>query len=171
MSFLIWILKKMRILFVFWVTEHLCRMACSVTEINICSQDLQEIIIYKTIKKRLYCNQQSETIIIFHVSMRKPVLQICADRPILGVEFQISQNKHTRIPGLWTQVLNAGLWTLDSGRWTLDPGCWALDAGLWSLDSGRWTLDATLWMLGSGHWTLSLTVLKQNQKPVFDSAW
>ena len=26
-------------------------------EINICSQDLQEIIIYKTIKKRLYCNQ------------------------------------------------------------------------------------------------------------------
>ena len=78
-------------------------------EINICSQDLQEIIIYKTIKKRLYCNQQSETIIIFHVSMRKPVLQICADRPILGVEFQISQNKHTRIPGLWTQVLNAGL--------------------------------------------------------------
>ena len=144
--------RKWEIYFVFCVTEHLRHMACSVIEINICSQDLQEIIIYKTIKKRLYCNQQSETIIIFHVSMRKPVLQICADRPILGVEFQISQNKHTRIPGLWTQVLNAGLWTLDSGRWTLDPGCWALDAGLWSLDSGRWdagcyTLDAGLWAL------------------------
>ena len=35
----------------FCVTEHLRHMACSVIEINICSQDLQEIIIYKTIKK------------------------------------------------------------------------------------------------------------------------
>ena len=37
--------------FLFCVTEHLRHMACSVIEINICSQDLQEIIIYKTIKK------------------------------------------------------------------------------------------------------------------------
>ena len=44
---------------------------------------------------------------------------------------------HTGIPGLWTQELDAGLWTLDSG-------CWTLDAGLW-------TLDATLRKLGSGH--------------------
>ena len=45
------------------------------------------------------------------------------------------ENGHTGIPGLWTQVLNAGLWTMDSGPWTLDS-------------------DATLWTLGSGHWTL-----------------
>ena len=31
---------------------------CSVLKINISSQDMQEIIIYKTIKKNLYCNQQ-----------------------------------------------------------------------------------------------------------------
>ena len=37
---------------------------------------------------------------------------------------------HTGIPGLWTQEL---------------------DAGLWTLDPGRWTLDATLRKLGSGH--------------------
>ena len=38
----------------------------------------------------------------------------------------------TGIPGLWTQELDAGLWTLDSG-------CWTLDAGLWTLDPGRYT--------------------------------
>ena len=26
---------------------------------------------------------------------------------------------HTGIPGLWTQELDAGRWTLDSGPWTL----------------------------------------------------
>ena len=69
--------------------------------------------------------------------------------------------RHTGIPGIWTQVLDAGLWTLasrrwtlDAGRWTLDPGCWTLDARPQTLDSGRWTLDATLWRLGSGHRTL-----------------
>ena len=61
-------------------------------------------------------------------------------------------------------------WTLDAGLWTLDSGRWTLDAELWTLDSGRWTLDATLCTLGSGHWTLSLTLLEQNQKPVSDSA-
>ena len=45
--------------FLFCVTEHLRHMACSVIEINICSQNLQEIIIYKTIEKKLYCSQQS----------------------------------------------------------------------------------------------------------------
>ena len=70
---------------------------------------------------------------------------------------------HTGIPWLWTQVLDAGLWTLDFGRWTLD-------AGFWTLDAGRWTLDAILCTLGFGHWTLSLTVLEQNQKPVSDYA-
>ena len=76
----------------FCVTEHLRQMACSVIEINICSQDLQEIIIYKTIKKTLLQSTKdilSDTIIIFHVFMRKTVLQICAERLILGVEFQI----------------------------------------------------------------------------------
>ena len=75
----------------FCVTEHLRHMACSVIEINK-SQDLQEIIIYKTIKKTLLQSTKdilSDTIIIFHVFMRKTVLQICAERLILGVEFQI----------------------------------------------------------------------------------
>ena len=52
--------------------------------------------------------------------------------------------RHTGIPGLWTQELDAGLWTLDSGLWTLDSGRWTLDAGRWTQDSGRWTLDAGL---------------------------
>ena len=67
---------------------------------------------------------------------------------------------HTGIPGFWTQKLDAGLWTLDSGCWTLDVGLWTLDSGrwtldvgLWMLDSGRWTLDAGLWSLDSGRWT------------------
>ena len=42
--------KKWEIYFVFGVTEHLRHMVCSVLEINIYSQDLQDII-YKTIKK------------------------------------------------------------------------------------------------------------------------
>ena len=67
--------------FLFCVTEHLRHMACSVIEINICSQDLQEIIIYKTVKKTLLQSTKdilSEAIIIFHVFMREPVLQIWA---------------------------------------------------------------------------------------------
>ena len=46
--------------------------------------------------------------------------------------------RHTGIPGLWTQELDAGQserWTLDSGRWTLDAGHWTLDSGLWTLDT------------------------------------
>ena len=53
-----------------------------------------------------------------------------------------SENRHTGIPGLRTQELDAGLWTLDSGRWTLGAGLWTLDAGLWALDSELWTLDS-----------------------------
>ena len=83
----------MGIYFVFCVTEQLHHMACSVIEINICSQDLQDIIIY--IKKTLLQSTKdilSETVIIFHVFMCKQVLQICAEQLISGVEFQISQN-------------------------------------------------------------------------------
>ena len=54
----VWVqVLEVAIYFMFCVTEHLRHMACSVIEINICSQDLQDIIIYKTIK-RIYCNQQ-----------------------------------------------------------------------------------------------------------------
>ena len=70
----------------------------------------------------------------------------------------ICRKRHTGIPGLWTQELDAGpwtlhsgLWTLDFGRWTLDSGRWTLDAGRWILDAGRWTLDATLRKLSSGY--------------------
>ena len=31
-------------------------------------------------------------------------------------------NRHTRIPGLWRQELDAGLWTLDAVNWKLDSG-------------------------------------------------
>ena len=34
------------------------------------------------------------------------------------------QESITGIPGLWTQELDAELWTLDSRRWTLDTGLW-----------------------------------------------
>ena len=88
--------RKWEIYFVFCVTEHLRHMACSVIEINICSQDLQEMIIYKTIKKTLLQSTKdilSETIIIFHVFMRKPVLQICAEQFILGVEISDRSKK------------------------------------------------------------------------------
>ena len=56
---------------------------------------------------------------------------------------------HTGIPGPYTQELDAGIWTLDSGHltlnatfWMLDPGLWALNAGYWTLDVGCYTLDA-----------------------------
>ena len=62
--------------------------------------------------------------------------------------------RHTGVPGLWTQELDTGLWTLNSGRWTPDAGLWTLDPGLWTLSSGLWTL--------------SLTVVKQSQNPVSD---
>ena len=48
----------------------------------------------------------------------------------------LSFQGHTGIPGLWTQELDVGLWTLGSGLWTLDSGRWALDAGPWTLDVG-----------------------------------
>ena len=48
------------------------------------------------------------------------------------------------------QVLNAEVWTLDTGRWTLG--------------SRRCTLDA-------GLWTLLLTGSEQNQNPISDFAW
>ena len=38
--------------------------------------------------------------------------------------------RHTGIPRLWTQVLDAGLWALDAGPWTLDAGRYTLDAEL-----------------------------------------
>ena len=50
---------------------------------------------------------------------------------------------HTGTFGLWTQELDAGLWTLD-------PGCWTLDAGIWTLDYRPSTLDAGLWNLVAG---------------------
>ena len=49
-------------------------------------------------------------------------------------EREFQKKWHAGIPELWTQELNAGLWTLDSG-------CWTLDSGRWTLNPGRWTLD------------------------------
>ena len=94
-----------------------------------------------------------------------------------------ASKRHTGIPGLWTQELNLGLWTLDFGRrtlnsglWTLDARLWNLDAGLWTLDSGRWTLDAgrwklktleaRLWTLGIGCWILDVKTLRSTVNPL-----
>ena len=74
---------------------------------------------------------------------------------------------HTGIPGLWTQELDVGLWTLGSERWYLDARLWTLYSGRWTLnldaelstlDSGHWTLDAGcwLWTLNSGLLTLDI---------------
>ena len=77
--------------------------------------------------------------------------------------------RHTGMSGLWTQVLDTGLWTLnvrpctlDSGRWNLNHGLqkldsrhWALDAGLWMQDSGLWTVDAGPGTLECGLWTIN----------------
>ena len=72
-----------------------------------------------------------------------------------------SSNRHTGIPGVWTQQLYAGLWMLDSGRWTLDSGRWTLDSGRWTLDARFWILDAGLWTLDAEFWTLDATLRKQ----------
>ena len=82
-------------------------------------------------------------------------------KDILFVHFK----RHIRIPGLWTQVLDAGAWTLASGLWTLDSGRWTLDtghldAGPWALDAGPRTLDAGLWTLNAGLWTVDIKNLK-----------
>ena len=65
---------------------------------------------------------------------------------ILQLHYRLTSSQqfsgYTGIPGLWTQELDAGLWTVDAGIWTLDFGRYTLDAGLWTLDSGSWTLDA-----------------------------
>ena len=91
------------------------------------------------------------------------------NRTIVGFDDTLKKG-HTKIPGLCTQELDTGLWTLDSGRWTLDTGLWTLDAGLWTLDAGLWTLDSGRWTLDSGPWTLSLIVVEQNQNLVSDFA-
>ena len=86
--------------------------------------------------------------------------------------------RHTGIPELSTQVLDSGLWTLDSWHWALDSGRWVLvaefwmldsgrsilGAGLWMLDSGCWTLDVGLWTLDSGCWTLDAGLLTLNSE-------
>ena len=46
----------------------------------------------------------------------------------------ISALRHTGIPGLWTQELDAELWKLDSGCWTLNAGGWILDSWHSALD-------------------------------------
>ena len=48
--------RKWEICFVFCGTKHFSHMVCSAIEINICSEDLQEVV--KKWLKKLYCNQQ-----------------------------------------------------------------------------------------------------------------
>ena len=62
--------------------------------------------------------------------------------------------RHTRIPGLWTQVLNAGLRTLDSGRWMLHFERWALVTG-----HCRWLFrtksESNFWFCLINYWKFS----------------
>ena len=55
-------------------------------------------------------------------------------------------------------MLDARLWTLDSGRWTLDAGLWTLDPRRWTLDAGRWTVDVERYTLNAGLWALDTIV-------------
>ena len=92
---------------------------------------------------------------------------------LIHVIHGVNLNGHTGIPGVWTQVLDAGLWTLGSGLWTLDSGRWTLDSGRYTLDAGLWTLDtfSENCFNVSKHWTLlHLNISEQNQNPVSDSA-
>ena len=107
--------------------------------------------VIETSKKDVCSSSLSTTIVISYILTECTFLHFLL-QPFIG---------DTGIPGLWTQELDAGLWTLDSGcwtldagLWTLDSGCWTLDAGLWTLDAGLWTLDAGRWMLDSGRWAL-----------------
>ena len=87
--------RKWEIYLVFWVAEHMRHMAYSVIEINICSQNLQEIIIYKTIKKNFTAiNKGYFKWDYYHCSCFHA--QTCTSnmhRLISGIEFQIGQKK------------------------------------------------------------------------------
>ena len=78
--------RKWEIYFVFCVAEHLRHMACSIIEINTCSQDLQEIIIYKTIKNNF-------TAINKGYFMWGYYHFLCAEQFISGVEISDRSNK------------------------------------------------------------------------------
>ena len=56
---------------------------------------------------------------------------------LIHVIHGVNLNGHTGIPGVWTQVLDAGLWIMDVGLWTLDPGLWTVHFGRWALDTGH----------------------------------
>ena len=56
--------------------------------------------------------------------------KVVATRLANEIESKGEREGHTGIPGIWTQVLDAGFWTLNFGRWILDNGLWALDSGL-----------------------------------------
>ena len=98
---------------------------------------------------RMFCSKHSIT---FENTYLVSCWFHCVD--ILYIKFR----RHTGISGLWTQELDAGLWTLDTGLWTLDAGLWTLDSGHWTLDSRRWTLDVGCFTLDAGLWALDTIV-------------
>ena len=82
--------------FLFCVTEHLRHMACSVKKLTYVHRICKRSLFTKRLKETLLQSTKdilSETIIIFHVFMRKPVLQICAEQFILGVEISDRSKK------------------------------------------------------------------------------
>ena len=53
------------------------------------------------------------------------------------MQHEKTKNRHAGIPALWTQMLETGLWTLDSESWSLSFERWYPDPGRWRLDCGR----------------------------------
>ena len=91
--------RKWEIYFVFCGIEDLHHMVCSVIEINICSEDLQEVVIDKTIKKNftainkgyferdhnLFQKQPPE--VFYEKAVLKIFLQYSQENTCVGVSF------------------------------------------------------------------------------------
>ena len=81
---------------------------------------------------------------------------------------KLTLNRHTGIPGFWTQVLDAGLWDLHSGHWTWDAGPCTLGSGYWAPNAWQWMLDPGRRTLNPGCWTMHFGRLALTLDPVVD---
>ena len=82
----------------------------------------------------LYHHYYIITVIIAEWFVRTAATATTYCTAISMIVIGISALRHTGIPGLWTQELDAELWKLDSGCWTLNVGGWILDSWRSALD-------------------------------------